>query len=233
LAVDDGSTLALNTLSFAQWNHLVMLTAPDYEATWSEAMEAATRAITADRSDSRAYACKGNALIMATDGDRIDEALANLRHAYELNPQSVATLASLAFGEIAVGNSERVFDYLQQALRFSPLDPQKFHIHILLAMACLCTRQYEEGVNYARQGVGQAPEYGILHTYLAANLVGIGDIEAARQALASARRFSPGFVERGLGEKLKFRNPQHLHRATTFLRIAAGLEDPSAAEVVR
>ena len=233
LAIDGSSTLSLNTLSFAQWNHLVMLTAADYKAAWSEAMEAATRAITADRSDSRAYACKANALLWASDRDRIDEALVNLRHAYELNPQSVSTLSSLALGEIAVGNSERVFDYLQQALRYSPRDPQKFQIHLLLAMACLCTRQYEAGINHARQGVGEAPENGLLHTYLAANLVGLGKIEAAQQALADARRFGPGFVERALDGKLKFRNPEHLHRATTFIRIAANLEAPSAAEAVR
>ena len=29
------------------------------------------------------------------------------------------------------------------------------------------------------------------------------------------------------------RKPEHLHRATTLLRIAAGLEDPSAADVLR
>jgi hypothetical protein len=43
--------------------------------------------------------------------------------AHELNPQSVPTLTSLALGEISAGNSEKVFDYLQQALRVSPRDP--------------------------------------------------------------------------------------------------------------
>jgi tetratricopeptide (TPR) repeat protein len=220
-------------LSFAQWNHLVMLTATDYDVAWREAMEAATRAIEADRSDSRGYASKGNVLNWAVDRDRIDEALTNLHQAYELNPQSVPTLTSLALGEISAGNSEKVFDYLQQALRVSPRDPQKSYVNILLAMACLCTGQYAAGVNYARQGIGEAPEHGVLHAYLAANLVGMGEIAAAREALADARRFGPGFVERGLGGKLKFRKPEQLQRATAFLRIAAGLEDPSGADGLR
>jgi hypothetical protein len=51
--------------------------------------------------------------------------------------------------------------------------------------------------------------------------------------LLNARRFAPGFVERGLEGKLNARSPDQLRRATTFLRIAAGLEDPSAAEAQR
>jgi TolB-like protein/class 3 adenylate cyclase len=233
LAIDGNSTIALNALSFAQWVHLTLLTATDYDAAWSESMDAATRAIEADRSDSRGYASKGTILIWATDRDRYDEALTNLRYAYQLNPQSVPTLTSLAFGEISADNSETVFGYLQEALRLSPREPYKHLVGILLAMACLCTGQYDAGTNCARQALAEAPQHGVLHAYLAANLVGLGEIAAAREALTDARRFGPGFVERGLEGKLKFRKPDQLHRATTFLRIAAGLEDPSAADTLR
>jgi TolB-like protein len=233
LAIDGTSTIALNALSFAQWMHLVLLTATDYDAAWREGMDAATKAIEVDASDSRGYASKGALLIWAIDRDRIDEALANLHHAHELNPHSMPTLMSLALGEISVGNSEKVFEYLQQALRVSPRDPQKHYVSILLAMACLCTGQYDEGAHYARQGLAEVPQHGVLHTYLAANLVGLGEISAARHALVDARRFGPGFVDRGLEGKFKFRNPDQLQRATTFLRIAAGLEDPSTAEALR
>jgi tetratricopeptide (TPR) repeat protein len=211
----------------------LMLTATDYDAAWRECMDAATRAIEADGSDSRGYAAKGVLLIWAGDRDRIDEALTNLRYSYQLNPLNVDTLTSLALGEISAGNSENAFEYLQQALRVSPRDPRKHYVNLLLEMACLFTGQYAAGTNYARQALAQVPQHGILHTWLAANLVGLGEIAAAREALADARRFAPGFLERGLEGKLKARNPDQLRRATTFLRIAAGLEDPSAAEALR
>ena len=40
-------------------------------------------------------------------------------------------------------------------------------------------------------------------------------------------------MERGLGGRFLYRKPEHLRRATTFLRIAAGLEDPGAADALQ
>ena len=73
----------------------------------------------------------------------------------------------------------------------------------------------------------------LLHGHLAMSLVGLGDIAAAEVACAKARRLAPARVERGLNGRFIYRKPEHLRRATTFLRIAAGLEDPSAADALR
>jgi TolB-like protein/class 3 adenylate cyclase len=59
LVIDGSNTVALNALCSAQWNHLMLLTATDYAAAWRESMDAATRAIEVDGSDSRGYASKG------------------------------------------------------------------------------------------------------------------------------------------------------------------------------
>ena len=71
-----------------------------------------------------------------------------------------------------------------------------------------------------------------LHGYMAMNLVGLGDISKAKDALDAARRVAPAWVERRLAGFV-YRKPEHLRRATIFLRIAAGLEDPSAADALR
>ena len=71
-----------------------------------------------------------------------------------------------------------------------------------------------------------------LHGHLAMNLVGLGDNAAAEVACAEARRLAPEWVGRGLVGRFIYRKPEHLQRAT-FLRIAAGLEDPSAADALR
>ena len=107
------------------------------------------------------------------------------------------------------------------------------HIHQQLAMASFHSRRYADGVRYAQQGLNETPTLPPLHAYLAASYVGLADIEKARQAFASARRVGPGWVERGLDGKLPSLHPAQLHHATTFFRIAAGLEDPSAAEPLR
>jgi hypothetical protein len=60
------------------------------------------------------------------------------------------------------------------------------------------------------------------------NLVGVGDIEAAKDACAEARRLAPAWVERGLAGRFFYRKPEHQRRVRTFMRIAAGLEEPGA-----
>jgi len=233
LAIDPRSTLALNALAFAQWTHMLMGTAADREMAWQEGLDAATRSIEADRAASLGYTCKGLLLAYARGRNRVDEALASLRRAHELNPHSMATLSALGYVETMAGNAEKAVELLLQALRISPRDPTQFSMHLQLSQASLCLGQYANGVAYALLGIGEAPGVAALHAHLAANHVGLGEIAKARAALEEARRVGPGFVERGLAGGLAYHKPEHLRRVTTFLRIAAGLEDPAAAEVVR
>ena len=65
------------------------------------------------------------------------------------------------------------------------------------------------------------------------NLVGVGDIAAAKVAFAEARRLAPAWADHCLAGRVVFRKPEHVRRVTTFARIAAGLEDPGAADAVR
>jgi hypothetical protein len=71
-----------------------------------------------------------------------------------------------------------------------------------------------------------------LHVHLALNLVGMGDIARAKEAFATALQLSPASVERALTGPV-YRKPEHVRRTITFMRIAAGLEDPSAADALR
>ncbi len=102
-----------------------------------------------------------------------------------------------------------------------------------LSMCHLAAADYERGAEFARLGIADAPGVAQLHGYLAMNLVGLGNIGAARDACAEARRLSPAWVERVLSGRAIFRKPEHLQRATTFLRIAAQLEDRRAADALR
>ena len=103
----------------------------------------------------------------------------------------------------------------------------------MLTIGSACAKQYASGVEYGLLGIEEEPGVPGLHAYLAINYVGLGEIGKAMQALERARSLAPGFVERGLAGGFVHRDPQHLRRATTFLRIAAGLDDPSAAEALR
>jgi adenylate cyclase len=232
LAIDPRSTTALGTLAFAHWQHLAFATAADRAAAWREGMRAADLAIVIDRSLSFAHGMKGLLLAFSVDRDRIDEALACAQLSYELNPHSMVALTSLSFIEIVSGEPESAIEHLLEALRLSPRDPQRPTVLLNLAMASGCARRYADGVNYATLGIREAPGLATLYAHLAVNYVGLGEIAKARAALDEATRIAPGQVERSLAGFM-FRKEEHQRRGTTFLRVAAGLEDPTAADALR
>jgi adenylate cyclase len=232
LAIDPRSTTALTALAFAQWQHLAFATAADRAAAWREGMSAAERAIEIDRSLAFAHSMKGLLLAFSVDRDRIDEALACARHSYELNPHSMAAVTALSFIEILWGEPESAIEHLLEALRLSPRDPHRPTVFLNLAMASGCAGRYADGVDYARLGIREAPGFAPLHAHLAVNYVGLGDLAKARAALDESTHIAPGQVERSLAGFM-FRKPEHQRRGTTFLRIAAGLEDPAAADALR
>ena len=233
LAIDARSNIALNALAFAQWQHVNLETGADRETAWQEGMAAASRAIEVDRSDSIGYAVKGLLLVHASDEDRIDEALANARQAHALNPHNMRSLNALAFVENMAGNPESAIEHLHEALRLSPRDPLRYQLNAQLALASICSGQYANGVEYALLGIGEAPGYPHLSTSLAVSYVGLGEIGKGKAALDEARRVGPESVASRLAGGLRFRKPEHHRRYITFLRIAAGLEDPGAADALR
>jgi adenylate cyclase len=83
---------------------------------------------------------------------------------------------------------------------------------------------------HALLGIDEAPNLPPLHVFLATNYVGLGEIEKAKAAMAVARRVRPEFVDRHLRDDLY---GQMRERECVFARIAAGLEDPSAADALR
>jgi adenylate cyclase len=232
LAIDPRSTTALWALAFAQWQHLAFATAVDRAAAWREGMRAAELAIEIDRSFSSAHGMKGLLLAFSADHDRIDEALACAQRSYELNPHSMVALTALSFIEIVSGEPESAIEHLLEALRLSPRDPQRPTVLLNLAMASGCARRYADGVNYATLGIREAPGLATLYAHLAVNYVGLGEIAKARAALDESTRIAPGQVERSLAGFM-FRKQEHQRRGTTFLRVAAGLEDPTAADALR
>ncbi|HTR85517.1 MAG TPA: adenylate/guanylate cyclase domain-containing protein [Reyranella sp.] len=232
LAIDPHSTVSYGAVAFAQWQHLAFSTATDRAAAWRDGMTAAERAIELDRDYAFGHSVRGLLLAFATDRDRIDDALASVQRSHELNPHTTPSLSALSFIETVSGNPESAIEHLQEALRLSPRDPQRPTLFLNLAMACECARRYADGVAYATTGIREAPHLATLYAHLAVNLVGLGDIAKAKAALAEATRIAPGQVERSLAGFM-FRNPEHQRRGTIFLRVAAGLEEPHAADPLR
>ena len=233
LAVDATSTLALNTLATAIWSRILWGYDADAEPAWHEGVAAAVRSIELDPNDAFAYAARGMLAFNASDPARRREMLSYVQRGHDLNPNDPWILMYLALGKITVGEAADAVALLQRSQRHSPFDPARFWILFQFARACFALGDYRGGVDYAERGLSERPAFVGAYRILAMSLVGLGEIERAKAALEQAREIAPRFVERGLHGHLGYENAEQHHRALTFLRIAAGFEDPSAAESLR
>jgi adenylate cyclase len=233
LAIDPRSTVALTSLAQAQWQHVAFGTAADPQAAFADGIAASTRAIELDPSETLGYATKGLLLAYAPDRDRSSDALQNLRRANELNPHDTQILTALGFGEAMAGDPHRAIARLEPALRLKPRDMTRHTVLQVLTICCLCAREYAKGVEYGSQGIDEFPAAAGLHGNLAMCLVGLGEIAKAKAALEEERRVAPELVRKWLAGGLVYRKAEDLLRYRTFVRIAAGVEDPSAADSLR
>lgn len=232
LALDPRSTLALTVIASVQSRHLFMYFGPgaDAQARWQEGVGAATKAIELDPSGSPGYAWMGMLLSLAGRGT---EAFANARRARELNPNDVGALINLAYVELMDGQFGPALEHTNQAVRISPRDPFSYVTNAMRAAACFFLRDHATGLECALLSVGAAPNWPVAHLNHVMVAVGAGDIPSARAALEAARRLAPEYVQGRLDGKSAYQRPEDRQRVTLAFRIAAGLEDPRAAEVLR
>ena len=88
-------------------------------------------------------------------------------------------------------------------------------------------------MNRARDGDAARPGLPSPQATLAVCLVGAGEIDKARAVFATGQGLAPEFFRVRLEGRSSYARSEDNVRFMTFLRIAAGLEDPSAADALR
>jgi adenylate cyclase len=233
LAIDPRSVLALNAIAFACAISLVMWVG-DREPALREANWAAARAIELDSTDALGYALRGFCVLNACQVDRYPEALGDAQRAHELNANDVFVLGCLAWLESVVGQHERAIEHAHQILRLNPRDSHSYDTYHLLGVANFVGKQYSEGIRWALRALNDKPgmvqpRFNLVNCYVGAN-----DISKARAVFVEGQGRTPDAFKTRLerGATL-YARPEDNKRANVFFRIAAGLEDPSAAEALR
>ena len=234
LAIDPNCVRALHVLARTQGSALFLRVAADREHAFREAQWAVARAIELDGTDALSYALRGIGAILGGQLDRYSAALADARRAHEMNPNDAFILRIVADLEAGIGEPERAIEHLHQALRLNPRDPRSHDTYNVLAFASFSAKQYDQGVNWASRAVSDRPQMVHAHANLAVCLVGVGEIDTARITFEALQKVAPEeWVRSRLEGAWSYARPEDRRRATTFLRIAAGLEDPSAADALR
>jgi TolB-like protein/class 3 adenylate cyclase len=233
LAIDPTSVRALQALSHSYGTALLLQMAMDREEALGQATWAATRAIELDGSDALAYARRALAILRSSQRNRYPDALADVRRAHQLNPNDVEVLRILAALETGVGQPEEAIVHAQQVLRLNPRDSFSHMTFNLLAFATFGAKQYAESVDWASRALNNMPGMMQAQDCKAAGLVGLGEIDKAKTVFEALQRLAPEYVRSRLEGTSLYGRPEDRTRFQTFLRIAAGLEDPSAADLLR
>jgi TolB-like protein len=234
LAIDPNSVLALHVLAWAHGSAVFLWMAADREHALQEAMWAAARAIELDSADAHGYALRALGVVQRGQSDRYPEALADARRAHEMNPNDTTVLRVLGNLEAVTGESERAIEHLHQVMRLNPRDPFSHITYTSLARASFVGKQYAKGIGWASRALNDRPKMIQGHINLAVCLVGIGEIDKAKATFEALQKVaSAEWVRSRLEGSSEYGRPADRTRHRTFLRIAAGLDDPRAADALR
>ena len=228
VAMDATSVLALTVIAElnARYIGAPQFEEQDLSVPWKEGVAAAGQAIDLDPVTSPAYRWMG--LLLALGGF-YDEGRIMARRGVELNPNDAIAWSNLAFVEVWSGHPEEALAHQAQAVRLSPRDPNQYLFNCCRSLACFELKHYAQAMVYARMAAGAAPNSPAPQMVLAMAAVGAGELALGKSAHAFYSQVCPAYTKRVMSGDTTFGNPEHRRRAILALRIAAGLEDASAA----
>jgi len=234
LAIDPNCVRALHALALAYEYALYHGMATDREYARQEAKRAVMRAIELDSADARGYGLRAAGILLGGQLDRYPEALADARRAHEINPNDTVELRILGLFEALTGEPDRGIEHLHQVMRLNPRDPAVYETYHHLAVACFVAKRYADSIDWASRALQDKPQMILMRTQIVVNYVGLGEIGKAKAGFETLQKMaSPEHLLGRLEGRWAFGRSEDRKRATTLLRIAAGLEDPTAAEALR
>jgi len=186
VALSPGYAKAHSVLAFAEARGIFF--GGDVGAVLAEAREIARVARDLDDEDPWSWFASGYVECFTS---RYDDAIAWYRRAIELNDNFALghgnMAAALAFG----GQPEAAIEAVERALRMSPRDPFNYSYLHFSGVAFFAAERYAEGAAAEEQALRERPDVPPALRCLAACLVGLGEIDAARQAIARALELAP------------------------------------------
>ncbi|WP_424928861.1 winged helix-turn-helix domain-containing tetratricopeptide repeat protein [Amaricoccus tamworthensis] len=229
LARDARSALAWRVLAWVAWWNVYHGTTDSVPDTLAAGIDAATQAITIDKTDYQARRLRAQLHFMKQD---VSAGLPELRQAHRMNPNCAVTLCWLGFYEAINGCAEIGVPLAEAGLRRSPRDPARGSMLCALGFAQFAARNYDATAIAAEAALAEAAQSATPLILGTIAYVGQGRIEKAAGTFQAVERIAPKLVEARLAGRWLSANPDYLARAHTFFRVAAGLAPPQAAEVL-
>lgn len=188
VALDPRFATALAQLAIAIVSELFLGHSGEPESKMvAAAMASARRAVEIDARDPAAQAALGAAYLAAGDPKN---AIDSVQRAVALNPSMPEAWVWLGFAQLLAGDPQACITASERALRLNP-QGAKVWIYDNLAPAYWEIGRFEAGLEAGRRLVATQPTYFTGYAYIAMNAVALGQLEAARTAIADGRRVRP------------------------------------------
>jgi tetratricopeptide (TPR) repeat protein len=230
LAIDSQCGAAWRSIALANWGLTFSSPFSAFDQILNEGLHAARCAVAIDSQDHAAHQWMG---LLLSHAGQPAAGLAEMRRAHDLNPNDPQTLAMLGQYEAGSGNPRQGIRRTIAAQRLSPRDSIGWFYFFSGAMAHFFAGEYERAVECARRAVADAPNFFNANMALVVSWVGLGEVDSARSLYPVLAALAAPAAEARLAGRWPYAHPPFVRRATVFLRVAAGLEDSSAADTLR
>jgi adenylate cyclase len=222
ITADPSSLAAHFTLARAHWNCHLYRWGDRPDSALDRAWGVVERMTAINSQDERTLTIRG--LVRVNRGE-YDGGLADLRRAYQINPNYAVAIIALAFAEATTGLAREAEEHAQVALRLSPRDHYIGTAHLALAMAHFTLRNYDEAVRWSESAIQISHRAPIRRALMIACSARAGDMARAGAEIAVLDSFAPSFIASVFrGENPVFTRKEDMEHLLDGLRLA-GLRD--------
>jgi len=117
-------------------------------------------------------------------GGDLEAAMSLADRAMEINPGSSTVWFASGWVRVQFGGAELAYEQLEMALRLDPLSQYRSNVLCGLGMARFAQGRFREAISLLKQGIQLRPEFSLAYLFLAASHGQLGEIGAARDAMA-------------------------------------------------
>jgi adenylate cyclase len=219
--LDPGTTLGFNIAAFTHIHEVAQGWSSSIPQSVLAAYQSASKAVAIDSRDAVSQTAVACCEVLM---GRIDDAVARLNIAIDLNPNLTWAHGNLGLALASLGCGNDAVAPLSEALRLSPRDQFNFLWHYLMAFALFVAGRYEEGLASADRSLRENAGAPSAYRARAACLSRLGRIDEAKAALAEFLRLAPGSTVASTKAQVPLKKPEDLERYLEALR-RAGLPE--------
>jgi adenylate cyclase len=186
--LDPGFAAAHAELAYTHVAEIIRGLTVDPEGSLDEAADAAERAVAMDARDPAARCALGRVLIFRHAYER---ATGEMEAALGLNASFDRAYYGLGLALLYGGKPEESISQFETGIRLSPRSPVLWAYWMMLGLAHVSLKKYEEAAASFNKAVQQPNAAFMPFTYAAATLGQLGRVDEARSMFAEAKRRNP------------------------------------------